>query len=119
MYGAMTPGHSGVYDERGEVRLLKVIGGCAVPATLGACIHPDTLTAVVRLCLGAGAADGVVTDKQINEGDLANPGQPLLSVYDPKQLRLEVAVPARLIPLLSLGADVSVTLENQSLIIDH
>lgn len=56
--------------------------------------------------------NGLVTDKQINEGDLANPGQPLLSVYDPNQLRLEVAVPARLIPLLPLGADVSVTLEN-------
>ncbi len=55
---------------------------------------------------------GVVTDKQISEGDLANPGQPLLSVYDPKQLRLEVAVPARLIPLIALNAEVPVTLEN-------
>jgi hypothetical protein len=27
VYGAMTPGHSGEYDERGDVRLLKVIGG--------------------------------------------------------------------------------------------
>lgn len=56
--------------------------------------------------------NGVVADKQVDDGDLANPGQPLLSVYDPKHLRLEVAVPARLIPLLPLGADVSVTLEN-------
>lgn len=57
---------------------------------------------------------GVVTDKQVDNGDLANPGQPLLAVYDPKQLRLEAAVPARLIPLLALGSEVSVALDNPS-----
>lgn len=56
--------------------------------------------------------NGVVTDKQINDGDLANPGQPLLAIYDPQQLRLEAAVPARLIPRLALGAEVAVTVDN-------
>ncbi len=46
----------------GDRVLLKVNGGFAVPAPLGACIHPDTVTAVVRLCLGAGAAEVMVTD---------------------------------------------------------
>ena len=36
----------------------------------------------------------------------------MLSVYDPQNLRLEAAVPARLIPLLPLNAGVSVSLEN-------
>jgi RND family efflux transporter MFP subunit len=56
--------------------------------------------------------NGLVTDKQVDAGNLANPGQPLLAVYDPKQLRLEVAVPARLIPLLKLGDETDVTIEN-------
>lgn len=63
--------------------------------------------AEVRAPLG-----GIVTDRQIDAGDLAGPGQPLLSVYDPEQLRLEAAVPARLIPRLPLASDVAVTLEN-------
>lgn len=55
---------------------------------------------------------GTVTDRQIDAGDLANPGQVLLSIYDPAQLRLEANVPARLVGRLKLGDEVEVTLEN-------
>lgn len=37
-------------------------------------------------------ADGVVFDKRIDAGNTAAPGQPLLSIYDPKTLRLEAPV---------------------------
>ncbi len=54
--------------------------------------------------------DGVVTDRRIEIGDLANPGQVLLSVYDASSMRLEVPVPARLVARLPIGFTVNVTL---------
>jgi len=53
---------------------------------------------------------GIVTDRRIEEGDLAGPGQPLLTVYDPTRMRIEAAVPSRLIAFLTPGLDVEVVL---------
>lgn len=55
--------------------------------------------------------DGVVTDRRVEPGDLANPGQVLLAIYDPANMRLEAPVPVRLIPKLPIGQDVEVTLD--------
>jgi RND family efflux transporter MFP subunit len=55
--------------------------------------------------------DGVVTDRRIEVGDLAAPGQILLSVYDPHHMRLEVPIPVRLIPSLPLHREIEVTLD--------
>jgi len=55
--------------------------------------------------------DGIVTERQIEAGDLANPGQVLLTVYDPRNMRLEVPVPVRLIEKLSLNQTVDITLD--------
>ena len=55
--------------------------------------------------------DGIVTDRRIEAGDLANPGMPLLAVYDSARMRLEAPVPVRLIDRLALGQAVEVALE--------
>ena len=55
--------------------------------------------------------DGIVTDRRIEAGDLANPGMLLLAVYDPLRMRLEAPVPVRLIDRLALGQEVEVALE--------
>lgn len=55
--------------------------------------------------------EGIVKDRRVEVGDLANPGQVLLSVYDPLRMRLEAAVPVRLIDKLAIGQPVEVTLE--------
>ena len=55
--------------------------------------------------------DGIVTDRRVEAGDLANPGMPLLAVYDPRNMRLEVPVPVRLIDHLALDQKVEVALE--------
>jgi len=55
--------------------------------------------------------DGIVTERKIEAGDLANPGQVLLSVYDAGNMRLEVPVPVRLIEKLSLNQTVDITLD--------
>ena len=55
--------------------------------------------------------DGVVTDRRIEVGDLANPGQVLLAVYDPLRMRLEAPVPVRLLPRLALNDKVEISLD--------
>jgi RND family efflux transporter MFP subunit len=55
--------------------------------------------------------NGMVTDRRVEIGDLANPGQVLLSVYDPENMRIEVPVPVRLIERLSLGQEVEIELD--------
>jgi len=55
--------------------------------------------------------NGVVTDRRVERGDLANPGQVLLSVYDPLNMRIEVPVPVRLIEKLSLRQAVDISLD--------
>jgi len=55
--------------------------------------------------------DGIVNDRQVEAGDLANPGQVLLSVYDAGNMRLEVPVPVRLIEKLTLKQTVDITLD--------
>jgi len=55
--------------------------------------------------------DGVVADRRVEAGDLASPGQLLLSVYDPESMRLEVPVPVRLLARLPKGRQVDVILD--------
>lgn len=55
--------------------------------------------------------DGRVTDRRVEAGDLADPGQLLLAVYDPVNMRVEAAVPVRLIEKLAKGQVLDVHLE--------
>ncbi len=55
--------------------------------------------------------DGIVTERRIEAGGLANPGMLLLAVYDPMRMRLEAPVPVRLIDRLALDQPVEVSLE--------
>lgn len=55
--------------------------------------------------------DGIVTDRRIEAGDLANPGQVLLTVYDPTRMRVIAPTPLRLVEHLRPGESVEVTLE--------
>lgn len=55
------------YVRPGDRVILKVNAAFATPASLGATTHPDVVEALVRLCLGAGAADVVVTDNPMND----------------------------------------------------
>lgn len=55
--------------------------------------------------------DGIVTDRRVEPGDLANPGQLLLAIYDPANMQLEAPVPVRLLARLPVGQGVQVTLD--------
>lgn len=54
---------------------------------------------------------GVVTERRVEVGDLASPGQILLSVYDPARMRLEVPVPVRLLGRFAAGEAIDVALD--------
>ena len=51
----------------GERVLLKVNAAFATPPILGATTHPDLVTAVVKMCLDAGAGQVLITDNPIND----------------------------------------------------
>jgi RND family efflux transporter MFP subunit len=59
----------------------------------------------------ASPIDGVVTERRVEAGDLAKPGQVLLTVYNPERMRLEAHVPIRLIDKVMLGAEFPVELD--------
>jgi RND family efflux transporter MFP subunit len=55
--------------------------------------------------------NGIVTDRRIEAGDLAGPGQVVAFVYDPTRMRLEVPVPVRLVSRFTLNQALEVTLD--------
>ncbi len=55
--------------------------------------------------------DGIVLEKRVDPGDLAAPGVPLLTLYDPKGLRLEAAVEERLAGAVKVGDTPKVRLD--------
>lgn len=54
---------------------------------------------------------GVVSDRFAEAGMVAQPGQHLATVYDTSRMRLDAAVPVRLIDYLTIGDTVAVKLE--------
>lgn len=50
--------------------------------------------------------NGTVIDRLADSGDMAAPGKPLMSIYDPSTLRLDVAVAEHLRPKVALGETV-------------
>src|SRR5690606_19252394 len=54
--------------------------------------------------------DAIVTDRGVEQGDLASPGQVLLTLYDPLRMRMEVPVPVRLVHHFQVGTEVPVSL---------
>lgn len=56
--------------------------------------------------------DGVVTERKVEAGDLANPGQLLLTLFDPVNMRLEVPVPVRLIDRFAIGQEFTAVLDH-------
>jgi membrane fusion protein, multidrug efflux system len=51
---------------------------------------------------------GIIVDRIAQPGDLANPGVPLLHLYDPESLRLEAPIPERRARELSIGQPLKV-----------
>jgi RND family efflux transporter MFP subunit len=55
--------------------------------------------------------DGVITEKKVEIGELASPGQPLLKMEDPDQLRLEATVAESDVRVVAVGSSVPVVID--------
>lgn len=55
--------------------------------------------------------DGVITEKKVEVGELASPGQPLLRMEDPTRLRLEAMVAEGDVGLVTVGASIPVVID--------
>ncbi|MDH5739771.1 MAG: efflux RND transporter periplasmic adaptor subunit [Nitrospira sp.] len=55
--------------------------------------------------------DGVITEKKVEAGELASPGQPLLKIEDPRRLRLEATVAEGDLKSVSNGDTISVVID--------
>ncbi|MDH4301398.1 MAG: efflux RND transporter periplasmic adaptor subunit, partial [Nitrospira sp.] len=55
--------------------------------------------------------DGVITEKKVEAGELASPGQPLLKMEDPRHLRLEATVAEGDLKSVSNGDTISVVID--------
>jgi RND family efflux transporter MFP subunit len=56
--------------------------------------------------------DGVVSERQVNAGDVVQPGSPLLSVVDPTSLELEASVPVEYAGRMEVGTPVAFRLSS-------
>ncbi len=56
-------------------------------------------------------ADGIVSDRYADPGDLAVPGKPLLSLYDPRELELHASVREGLANLLEVGQQLTIRID--------
>ncbi len=59
--------------------------------------------------------DGVVTRKMVQEGDLANPGQPILQVENMAQVKIVAKVPESEVQALEIGMPVAVLVQASGL----
>jgi len=77
--------------------------------------HAEQALAEARVKLSyttiAAPKDGVVVDRLAEEGDMAQPGVPLLVLYDPTSLRLEVPVMENLAVNLHVGDERDVKID--------
>jgi RND family efflux transporter MFP subunit len=55
--------------------------------------------------------DGMITEKKVEAGELASPGQPLLKMEDSRQLRLEATVAEGDLKSLSLGEKIPILID--------
>jgi RND family efflux transporter MFP subunit len=56
--------------------------------------------------------DGIVSERIINQGDLAAVGRELLTIYDPNSLEMVAAAGEQFAPFLSVGASVTVSISS-------
>lgn len=57
---------------------------------------------------------GVVSERQVNPGDIVSPGAPLVTIIDPRSLQLEASVPTTALGDIRVGAPVTFTVNGFS-----
>ena len=71
----------------------------------------ERMTVLLSYAQTVSPIDGIVTDRRIEAGDLANPGELLLAVYDTERMRIVAPIPVRLAGKLNIGEPIRITLD--------
>jgi multidrug efflux pump subunit AcrA (membrane-fusion protein) len=71
----------------------------------------EQIDSKLRDARGRAPFNGVITKKFVEIGDSVQPGQPLLHFADTEYLQIQLDVPARLVPALSVGMNLSAKLD--------
>jgi membrane fusion protein (multidrug efflux system) len=74
--------------------------------------------AYVRYGKVVAPAPGIIAEKMIDVGDLATPGKPLFTIFDPQQMRLEAQVGEQYGPALHPGGPVKIVIPSLNLEMD-
>lgn len=74
----------------------------AITATAGQAIAAQTYTTITA------PYAGVIGATQAELGDMAQPGRPLFTLFDPREMRVVATVPQAMLPLLKLDAPIRV-----------
>lgn len=69
------------------------------------------LTAALKYATVKAPAPGVVAARLVEPGDLALPGKPLIRLYNPRELRIRLDVPEKLISYARVGTPLTVVVE--------
>ena len=62
--------------------------------------------------------NGVVAEKMVDVGDLASPGKPLFTIFDPRQMRLEAQVGEQFGPVVQPGRPARIAIPSLNLELD-
>jgi multidrug efflux pump subunit AcrA (membrane-fusion protein) len=71
----------------------------------------EQIDAKLRDAVGKAPFDGIITRKMVEVGDTVQPGMPLVQFADTEYLQIQIEVPARLVPGLSVGMTVPAKLD--------
>lgn len=71
----------------------------------------EQIDSKLRDARGRAPFNGVITKKFVEVGDSVQPGQPLLHFADTEYLQVQLEVPARLVPVLSVGMNLPAKLD--------
>lgn len=89
-----------------EVQFLDAITGRDVAEAQLASAHLELEKASIQA-----PWSGVVAHKHVEQGDYAQPGQPLFQLLDVRRLKVRAPAPSKDVPILELGAPAQVTVE--------
>ena len=91
------------------------IAQASVDSALAAIREADAALSHTKIASPIG---GIVIDRLADSGDMAIPGKPLMTIYDPSSLRLEISAAEHLRPNVNLNENVKVSIDSAALEID-
>ncbi len=99
------------FDRYADINQARVGYQSAQAAVVQARSQIEEIEAALKDKVAVSPGDAIIIAKYVQIGDSVQPGQPLAKIADSSNLQIQVAIPTRLIPGLSQGMLVPVTID--------